>query len=186
MLFHHSIFKTLTNSFLNITTFPLFSFVLSSCTFRMRSIFEFLKHRVSKQKIRFTEGGFDLDLTCILYVAGFARNYGILPSSSLLTLFGQELFLKHANMVVRPWSDWNSAFSSIFVDCGVCWFSLYSQVIGYESGEIRLQLEDWPVYEEFLFLWYLLVNCSKGRCLTSKLLLVRRNGDSRRRGLILI
>lgn len=32
----------------------------------MRFIFEFVKRRVSKEKIRFTENGFDLDLTCIL------------------------------------------------------------------------------------------------------------------------
>lgn len=32
----------------------------------MGFIFEFVKRRVSKEKIRFTENGFDLDLTCIL------------------------------------------------------------------------------------------------------------------------
>ena len=32
----------------------------------MRFVFEFVKRRVSKEEIRYTENGFDLDLTCIL------------------------------------------------------------------------------------------------------------------------
>ena len=56
----------------------------------MGFIFEFLKHRVSKQKIRYREDGFDLDLTCILSTVYYTNQGCSKRLKSLPTSFGNQ------------------------------------------------------------------------------------------------
>lgn len=142
MIFYHGVFKTLANSFLNITTFLFFCLVVRSIWGQFSNFSSV--ESASKKDVSPKAGLISTWLVSFL-CAGLRGFTGFSPVFSLMTLFGQKFLLEMhaANMEVRPWSHWNCSVNSIFVDFGVCSSSLYSQVIEYESGELRLQLKDW-------------------------------------------
>ena len=120
MIFYHSVFKTLTNSFLNITTFLFFSFLFFCLV--VRSIWGQFSNfssveSASKNDVSPKAGLISTWLVSFL-CAGLRGFTGFSPVFSLMTLFGQKFLLdacsEHGGSSVKS--------VKLFGQLDLCWF----------------------------------------------------------------